>query len=438
MERITGRAWIVWAVAVGAYTIAVLQRTSLSVAGLDAAARLEVSAGVLGTFAVVQLLVYAGMQVPVGVMVDRVGPRVLVVTGAVLMALGQVSLALAHSFPAALAARILVGAGDAMTFIAVLRLVTAWFPPRRVPLMTQVTGLVGQSGQLLSIIPLAALLHGPGWTPAFLSAASLSVLFAVLAFLVVRDTPTGNRTDEVSPTWAQVRHDLASAWRHPGTRLGLWTHFTTPFASTAFLLLWGYPFLVSAQGLTRAEASVLFTVMTVVGLVAAPFLGEAVARHPLRRSWIVLSIVGATITVWTAVLALPGPAPRWLLLLLVVVLAVGGPASMIGFDFARTFNPPNRIGTATGIVNVGGFFSALVLILVVGLLLDLTGSGESYSLEGFRIAFSAQYVLWAVGIAGIVRTRQVVRARLAEDGVVVPPMREALRRRRAARRGTPR
>lgn len=438
MERIGGRAWIVWAVAVGAYTIAVLQRTSLSVAGLDAAARLEVSAGVLGTFAVVQLLVYAGMQVPVGVMVDRVGPRVLVVTGAVLMALGQVSLALAHSFPAALAARVLVGAGDAMTFIAVLRLVTAWFPPRRVPLMTQVTGLVGQTGQLLSIIPLAALLHGPGWTPAFLSAASLSVLFAVLAFLVVRDTPAGNRTDEASPSWAQVRHDLVSAWRHPGTRLGLWTHFTTPFASTAFLLLWGYPFLVSAQGLTRAEASVLFTVMTVVGLVAAPFLGEAVARHPLRRSWIVLTIVGATVAVWTAVLVLPGPAPRWLLLLLVVVLAVGGPASMIGFDFARTFNPPNRIGTATGIVNVGGFFSALVLILVVGMLLDLTGSGESYSLEGFRIAFSSQYVIWAIGIAGIVRTRHVVRARLAEDGVVVPPMREALRRRRATRRGTAR
>lgn len=438
MERTGGRAWIVWAVAVGAYTIAVLQRTSLSVAGLDAAARLEVSAGVLGTFAVVQLLVYAGMQVPVGVMVDRVGPRALVVTGAVLMALGQVSLALAHSFPAALVARVLVGAGDAMTFIAVLRLVTAWFPPRRVPLMTQVTGLVGQTGQLLSIIPLAALLHGPGWTPAFLSAASLSVLFAVLAFLVVRDTPAGNRTDETSPSWGQVRHDLVSAWQHPGTRLGLWTHFTTPFSSTAFLLLWGYPFLVSAQGLSRGEASVLFSVMTVVGLIAAPFLGEAVARHPLRRSWIVLTIIGATIVVWTAVLVLPGPAPRWLLLLLVVALAVGGPASMIGFDFARTFNPPNRIGTATGIVNVGGFFSALVLILLVGLLLDLTGSGESYSLEGFRIAFSSQYVIWAIGIAGIVRTRHVVRARLAEDGVVVPPMREALRRRRAARRGASR
>ena len=175
--------------------------------------------------------------------------------------------------------------------------------------------------------------------------------------------------------------------------------------------------------------------MTVVGLVAAPFLGEAVARHPLRRSWIVLAIVGATITVWTAVLVLPGTSPRWLLLLLVVVLAVGGPASMIGFDFARTFNPPNRIGTATGIVNVGGFFSALVVILLIGVVLDLSGNGSSYSLAGFRAAFSVQYVIWAIGIAGILRTRHIVRARLAEEGVVVPPMRDAVRRRRSARRG---
>lgn len=434
MERISRRAWVVYAVGVGAYTVAVLQRTSLSVAGLDAAARLEVSAAVLGTFAVVQLLVYAGMQVPVGVMVDRVGPRALVVTGAALMAVGQTSLALAHSFPAALAARVLVGAGDAMTFIAVLRLVTAWFPPRRVPLMTQVTGRLGQTGQLLSIIPLAALLHGPGWTPAFLSAAALSVLFCVLAAAVVRDTPSGNRTAEPSPSWTQVRHDLASAWQHPGTRLGLWTHFTTPFASTTFLLLWGYPFLVSGEAMTRGEASALFTVMTVVGLVAAPFLGEAVARHPLRRSWIVLSIIGATVAVWTAVLVLPGTAPRWLLLCLVVVLALGGPASMIGFDYARTFNPPNRIGTATGIVNVGGFVSALIVILLVGVVLDLSGSGSSYSLEGFRAAFSVQYVIWAIGVAGILRTRHIVRARLAADGVVVPPLREAVRRRRANKR----
>ncbi|MGZ6880480.1 MAG: MFS transporter, partial [Mycobacteriaceae bacterium] len=152
MERIAGRAWLVWGVGVAAYTVAVLQRTSLGVAGLDVSQRFGVSAGVLAMFAVLQLLVYAAMQVPVGVMVDRLGPRVLVVSGAVLMALGQALLALAVALPAALLARVLVGAGDAMTFISVLRLVTAWFPHRRVPVVTQITGIVGQGGQILSAI----------------------------------------------------------------------------------------------------------------------------------------------------------------------------------------------------------------------------------------------------------------------------------------------
>jgi sugar phosphate permease len=434
VERISARAWLVWAVAVAAYTVAVLQRTSLGVAGLDAAARFEVSAGVLGTFAVVQLLVYAAMQVPVGVMVDRAGPRALVVAGAALMALGQLSLALAHSFPAALLARVLVGAGDAMTFISVLRLVAAWFPPRRVPLLTQLTGLTGQTGQILSVVPLVALLHGPGWTPAFLSAAALSVLVGILAMLLVRDSPGAADAGATAPTWTEVSHELVSAWRHPGTRLGLWTHFTTQFSGTVFVMLWGYPFLISGQGLSREEAGALFTVLVVAGMVAAPFLGELVARHPLRRSWLVLGIVGAGITVWTAVLALPGPAPLWLLLLLVVVLAVAGPASMIGFDYARTFNPPARFGTASGIVNVGGFFASLVTILLVGLVLNATGQGTTYTLDGFRVALSVQYLIWAIGLTGFLRARHQVRVRLARSGVVVPPIREALRRNRAARR----
>jgi len=347
------------------------------------------------------------------------------------MALGQIALAFAHSFPTAILARILVGAGDAMTFISVLRLVNSWFPPRQVPVLTQVTGLVGQAGQILSVIPLVALLHGAGWTPAFLSAASLSVLAAILTLAVVRDSPDGSAPDEDSPTWAQIRHDLVTAWQHPGTRLGLWTHFTTQFSGTVLVMLWGYPFLVSGEGLSRQAAGALFTVMVLSGMAAGPLLGVLVSRHPLRRSWLVLGIVFATMAVWTVVLALPTPAPGWLLLVLVLVLSVCGPGSMIGFDYARTFNPPNRFGTATGIVNVGGFVASLVTILLVGLVLDLVGQGETYTLSGFRVAFSVQYVIWFVGLVGFFRARRKVRARMASEGTRVPPMREVLRRRRA-------
>jgi MFS family permease len=426
------RAWLVWSVAVTAYVVAVLQRTSLGVAGLDAAHRFDLSASTLASFAVLQLLVYAGLQVPVGLMVDRFGPTRLIAGGAALMAVGQVLLAVSPGVGLAITGRVLVGAGDAMTFISVLRLVSAWLPPRRVPVMTQLTGIVGQTGQLLSAVPLVALLHGPGWVAAFLSAAGLSVLVGILVLVLVRDSPAGPLRRHDALTLAQAGHDLRSAWLHPGTRLGLWTHFTTQFPGTVFALLWGFPFLVSGEGLDPATASALFILLVLVGAAAAPFVGVLVERHPLRRSWLVLTIVALNAGAWTAVLAWPGPAPLWLLVALVVCLAVGGPGSMIGFDFARSFNPPNRLGTATGIVNVGGFLASLVTMLLVGVALDLLSDGSSsYSLDEFRAAFGVQYAVWGIGLTGILASRRKVRARLAREGVVVPPIRDVIARRRS-------
>lgn len=429
------RAWLVWSVGLTAYVVAVLQRTSLGVAGLDATHRFNVSASVLASFAVLQLLVYAGLQVPVGLMLDRWGSRRLIISGALLMALGQLVLALSTTVGIAVVGRVLVGAGDAMTFISVLRLVTAWLPGPRVPLLTQLTGITGQVGQILSAVPLVALLHGPGWTPAFLSAAALGVIVGIAVLLVVQDSPTGPLHRDDAPTWGKVGADLRNAWAHPGTRLGLWTHFTTQFSGTVFALLWGFPFLVSGEAVTRRTASTLLTVFVVAGMLAAPFLGVMVERHPLRRSWLVLAVVSTNAGMWAVVLAWPGQAPIWLLVLLVVSLALGGPGSMIAFDYARTFNPPNRLGTATGIVNVGGFVASLLTMLAVGVLLDLLspGDGNDYSLGEFRAAFSVQYVVWGVGVLGIVLTRRKVRARLAQEGVVVPPIREALARRRTDR-----
>jgi MFS family permease len=430
-------AWVVWGVGLLAYTVAVLQRTSLGVAGITAAERFGASASILATFAVLQLLVYAGLQIPVGVLLDRFGPRLLIVAGGVVMAAGQTLLAFSTTLGGAVTARVLVGAGDAMTFVCVLRLVGSWFPPNRNPLMAQLTGLIGQLGQILRAIPLVRLLHGPGWTPTYLMTAATGVLVVVVSAVLIRDEPPGLHTDQVSPTIREVARQVSAAFRHPGTRLGLWTHFTTQYSGTAFALLWGYPFLVTGEGLSPRAAGLLLTVFVLAGMAVGPVFGQLVGRHPLRRSWLVLGIVGVAVAIWTAVLAWPGRAPMWLLVLLVLGLALGGPGSMIGFDFARTFNPPGRLGSATGIVNIGGFVASLVTIFAIGVVLDSAsggGSRDSYSLGAFKLAWSVQYVVWAIGVAGILRTRALVRARMAESGVVVPPIREAIARERRARR----
>jgi MFS family permease len=121
------RAFLVWGVAVLAYVLAVVQRSSLGVSGVDAQDRFAVSAAVLSTLAVVQIAVYAGLQIPVGIALDRVGPRRLVLLGAALLVVGQAVVAVSPTIGPAIAGRVLVGAGDAMTFISVIRLVPMWF-----------------------------------------------------------------------------------------------------------------------------------------------------------------------------------------------------------------------------------------------------------------------------------------------------------------------
>ncbi|MBW8486650.1 MFS transporter [Actinomadura sp. PM05-2] len=405
---------MVWGTGVAAYVVAVLHRTSFGVAGLDAVHRFDASAGILATFTVLQLLVYAGLQIPVGLLLDRVGARAMVVAGALVMAAGQGLLAVATSVPAAVAARVLVGAGDAMTFISVLSIAVRWFPGRQIPLVTQLTGLLGQLGQVLSAVPLVALLHGPGWTAAFGSAAALGALVGVLALAVLREPPHAPPRPK-APSLRDVGRDLADAWLHPGTRLGLWTHFVTQFSANTFALMWGYPYLVSGQGLSPAAASTLLTVFVLATVVAGPIVGRLVGRYPLRRSRVVLGITAIVVAAWTVTLAWPPPAPGWLLTLLVVCVALGGPGSMVGFDFARTFNPAHRQGTATGIVNVGGFVASLVTILLIGVVLDALSPGKEFTPAAFRAAWTVQALIWAIGVAGVLRTRRLARRVLAAE-----------------------
>jgi MFS family permease len=421
--------WAVWIVGLSAYLVGVMQRTSFGVAGLDAAERFHAAPAALSGFVVLQLLVYASLQVPAGVLLDRFGAKRLVIVGALVMAGGQLLLALTSSIALAIAARVLVGAGDALTFISVLAVVNAWFPPRRVPVMTQLTGIVGQLGQVLSAVPLAALLHGPGWTTAFGASAALGVAVAAAVLAVLRNRPPGAPAAPPAPSPRQVLDSLVSSWREPGTRLGLWTHMGTQFSGTVFALLWGVPYLVAGQGFSAGEASALLTLFVLVGIAAGPLFGEFCARHPLRRSWLVLTVIGVTALTWTVVLAVPPPAPRWLLVWLVVVLATGGPGSIIGFDYARTFNPGHRQGTAIGIVNVGGFVAALLVTFGVGVVLGLVGPG-GYTPEAFRVAWTVQYVIWAAAVTGVLVARRRARRKLAIEGVVVPPLREALAARR--------
>ncbi len=466
-ERARRSAWLVWLAGVGVYFLAVLHRASLGVAGPQAVDRLGISATELGAFIMVQLGIYAVMQVPAGIVLDRWGPRRVLLVATLVMGTAQILFAFATTYPIALLARALLGVGDSAVFVAVLRLAAVWFPRGRYAVLTMLTGLAGMAGNLAATVPLVLALGGLGWTTTFAITGATSLVYTLLLLRPAvaapyrrsstaagdepdgatdtqpdgaTDTPPGNATDDEhgnatddehgagpgeaeaattgdpgprdpgaegagsaqgppsGPTrrraWAQVR----AAWSRPETRLGFWTHQATMTPGVVVSLVWGYPYLTEALGYSNEAAASQLSWYVVANLIASLFVGPIAGRRPTWRTAMAVAISAAGALAIAVLVLWPGGHPPGVVVTAVfAVLALGGPASQIGFHLARDYNPAARLSTATGLVNVGGFSGAMIVAISVGAVLDIASGGAPATLADFRWAMASISVL--VGIS---------------------------------------
>lgn len=424
--RLTGWALAVWALALLAYIVAVINRGSLSALGPTAQDRFLVDATVLGTFAVMQLVLYAFLQIPVGIFVQRFGPTAIILLGAALMTLGQALLAVATDVWLIVLARVFVGMGDAGTFVSVLRVIANWLPRRQYPIWTQLTSQLGQLGQIVAVLPLALLVTLQGWTVAFLAVAAVTLLSALLVFLFVSDSPerkpfalwwTPREHPEAhdEPLGAALLRQfrgVATLWRLPGVRLSYWIHFTPPFAAGTFLLLWGFPFLVGGVGLDPSFAATLISMTAIIGIVFGSLIGPLTVRFRSRREEIVIGATLIIILSWGLVILWPGVPPLWTIMVLITCLGLGLPMSVVGFDVLRDHAPVRLISVGTGLINTGGFVSGLIAVFLIGFVLDLQDAGtpETYNLPAFKVAMSTQGFIWMLGLSAIIRNMRIVRS----------------------------
>lgn len=423
-------AFLVWTAAVAVYVMAIAGRSSFGVAGLEAIDRFAISATTLSLFTVIQLGVYAGAQLPVGLLLDRIGIRPVLIGGALIMAAGQVLLGVADTLGMALAVRILIGLGDASAYTAVLRLLPGWFAPRQIPLMTQLTGMVGQLGQVISSIPFALVLDYFGWQPAFVASGGAAALVALAAATWVKDAP-GNCVPTEGPD-PQTRSrnrggSLRTVLAEPAVWLGFFTHFSCGFMPMVFQLLWGSPFLQVVNGMSKAGAAAMLLIQPAAGLVFGPIIGRLTSVHPLRRTWMVYGSVILGVVAWIPFL-IGKPKPVWMVVLLLLALSVPSVCAAIGFDFVRTFVDVHRTGTGNGIVNMGGFVATLLGAWLIGSVLDASSSHGVFTAADFRVAMASQCVVIGIGLIGVTVSRSYVRRNMARDGVVVPPIRDVWHR----------
>lgn len=444
-DHVRRSAWLIWLVGVGVYFLGVMHRASLGVAGPQAIDRLDISSTELGSFIMVQLGLYAVMQVPSGLLIDRFGPRKMLLAATLLMGSAQVLFAFATNFPTALLARGLLGVGDSAVFIAVLRLAAVWFPRRRYAVLTMATGLAGMSGNLVATVPLVLALGEFGWTRTFAVTGLMSVAYAVLLLRPAvagrvrrpgrgasgtadgsasqregsssQREGSGPQRESSSRTGSTAAGAAASeptqrpsalgnarsAWGQRETRLGFWTHQGTMTAGTVLSLVWGYPYLTEGLGYSNEAAATELSVYVVANLVASFLVGPLAGRKP---EWRTAMAVGISVACMAAVgsLALwPGGSPPGALVTAVfIVIALGPPGSQIGFHLARDYNPPRWISTATGLVNAGGFAGSMIVAIVVGIVLDISSGGGPNTLADYR------WAMGSIAVAGLLSTTALV------------------------------
>ncbi len=404
------RAWLVWGLATAAYLVALFHRMAFGVAGQAAADRLGVALPALGVFTLVQLSMYVAGQIPAGTAADRLGPRRTLLIGLTLMAVGETTFALAHGFGLALAGRAIVGLGDAMTFVNVLRLAHIWFPERHQARLAALTAAAGGVGQLGTTIPLQLALGGLGWTVTFAATTALTVALAAGVWLVVRDRPAGVATP-APHVHAPIAQTLRAAARRTGTRHGFCVHASLMAPFAIFTAMWGVPYLQHAQRFSHAQAAALLLVCVAAFTVALPVVGSLAARGLRVENRVVVGL-GALVAATLTVLALwpGGGVPGPLLVAGLVVLGAGGATSIAAFDIARREAPAHASGAAIALVNCGGFISAALGAWVVGLLLPADGGAVAYA----HAALLVPAAIGAVATAGSARMARRRRHRAAQ------------------------
>jgi MFS family permease len=406
--RLAARGWVIGAFV---YFVAFLNRSSLSVAGLIAEQRFGITPGQLSVFILLQVGVYAAMQVPTGVLVDRYGPKRVLMAAAALMAVGQLLFAIAPSYPTALLARGLLGCGDALTFISTLRYAADHFSPKRYPFLAAVTGTVGMTGSLLATLPLALLLDSAGWTPAYLVASALGLIALATTWLFMSDpTPAPARVDglrQLRDGIGSINARVRTSWALPGTRMGFWLHFSTPAMTNAFALLWGDPYLQKSVGLSKTASGAVLMVSVIISAIAGPMLGWLIGHRPPTRAPIALAVAAVLPLGWLGAFVMGEHPPTAYIAGLFVLMAVGGPISMFAFAVARDYNHSRIVGTASGVVNVAGFVATILMAVGMGWVMDGLGGIDAHAL---RWALLVAIVVQLFGVFRLVVWYRRVRA----------------------------
>ena len=370
---------------VAGYYMAYLFRTINAVMAAPLSTELGLGADDLGLLTSVYFLTFAAAQIPIGILLDRYGPRRVQSVLLMIAALGAMLFAVSDHFWLLLTGRALIGLGVASAMTAGMKALVLWFPRDRVPLLNGLMVMLGALGAVTATLPADLLLDWIGWRELFGLFAGLTAVCAVSIYFIVPEAkPVGSGLASVS---------LRKVYADP--RFWRLAPLSATCIGTAWALqgLWAAQWLRDVEGLDRAAVVFHLFAMAVALSLGAILLGVAADR--LRRrgfgSEVLLGLVAAAFIVTQFALILRVPIPSFLLW---AVVAGVGAATVLSFSILAEYFPKELAGRANGALNLFHIAAAFAVQYAIGVVLQhWTPQAGHYPEIAYQTAFALTLAL---------------------------------------------
>lgn len=379
------------------YIVSMFLRNSIGVIAPDLARDLGLSASDLGLLSSIFFFTFAAAQIPLGVALDRFGPKRCMLVCAALVVAAAAMFAWAPSPAALVAARALLGIGSSCYLMAPLALYARRFPPERFAMLAGLQLGIGSLGAILATAPLAHLAATIGWRMSFLVVGMVMLACALVTAFVVRENPHDAGTSAGPEGLAESIAGLIQVMR---TR-GVWRLFAMNFAGmSSFALiagLWGGPYLTHVYGYDlrgRGDVLLVTGLAQVLGMLA---WGSA---DRLFGSFRIPVVLGAgSVVAMLAILAAAGEMSTPALLVWLAVFGAVSAFSPVLISHGKTLFPPHLVGRGITLLNLAAMLGTFTTQFVSGFIMDLFWTADgTYPLIAYRTIFALQALLGSVSI----------------------------------------
>ncbi len=393
------RRWILWGILVLSFLLVNIYRLSTAVISEQLMNAFGTTGAQLGTLHAIFFLVYALMQIPTGILVDRVGTRLTATAGGIVMNVGVVWFALAGGYSGALAGRFLIGLGGSVLFVCVLRFCTNWFRADEAGTMTGISFGAGGIGGILATTPFAVAVDFAGWRPTLLALGGFGIALAVLTLLLVRDSAERAGLPKIENVPEQSRLSVSEVRKYVREVLvDRWTWIVSILLYCAgginltLVGLWGIPYVVQVYDVSVTTASTI-TLMGGVGIVVGPPLFGRLSDRIGRETEF---IIGGSIiyTISLAIIAVMGDPPFAVVGLIFFLTGSLFGTFILTYPMIQSRHDDRASGIALGTINGASFFGAATFPTLMGWVLDVYWTGELlggvrvYTTTGYRVAFA--------------------------------------------------